>query len=292
MIEDNSRISDRINTEHTNTENSMPLVDGEGSAETAVPDHAPSGDASPDHASSRDASSDHTSTEGSAPDHTSSDGSSLDNTSSEESSSDEKDDSDNSEEEFDLRKEVISWLKSLAFVIAAVLFINNFIIVNAQVPSSSMENTIMPGNRLIGTRFTYWFSEPERGDIVIFHYPLDEKIIYIKRVIGLPGETVRIEDGKIYINDSETPLDEPYLKEEWLVENTGFSYTIPEDCWLVLGDNRNNSADSRYWPKKALETGLVSSIEEGEEKYSFVHSSQIMARAAFRYWGGFKVLTE
>ena len=247
MIEDNSRISDRINTEPANTENSTP-PDGEGSAETAAPDHASSGDAS-----SGDASSDHTSTEGSAPDNTSSDGSSLDNTSSEESSSDEKDDSDNSEEEFDLRKEVISWLMSLAFVIAAVLFINNFIIVNAQVPSSSMENTIMPGNRLIGTRFSYWFSEPERGDIVIFHYPLDEKIIYIKRVIGLPGETVRIEDGKIYIN---------------------------------------GSADSRYWPQKALETGLVSSIEEGREKYSFVHSDQIMARAVFRYWGGFKVLTD
>ncbi len=232
MIEDNSRISDRINTEPANMENSTP----------------------PDGADSQNSS----------------------------------------EEDFDMRKEVISWLLSLAFVIVAVLFINNFIIVNAQVPSSSMENTIMPmpGNRLIGTRFSYWFSEPERGDIVIFHYPLDEKIIYIKRVIGLPGETVRIEDGKIYINDSETPLDEPYLKEEWLVENTGFSYTIPEDCWLMLGDNRNNSADSRYWPQKALETGLVSSIEEGREKYSFVHSDQIMARAVFRYWGGFKVLTD
>ena len=282
MIEDNSRISDRINTEHTNTENSMPLVDGEGSAETAVPDYTPSENTSPDHASSEDASPDHASLEDSSSDHTS----------SEEPSSGEKDDNDSSEEEFDLRKEAISWLLSLAFVIVAVLIINNFIIVNAQVPSSSMENTIMPGNRLIGTRFSYWFSEPERGDIVIFHYPLDEKIIYIKRVIGLPGETVRIEDGKIYINDSETPLDEPYLKEEWLVENTGFSYTIPEDCWLMLGDNRNNSADSRYWPQKALEEGLVSSIEEGREKYSFVHSDQIMARAVFRYWGGFKVLTD
>ena len=292
MIEDNSRISDRINTEHTNTENSTPLVDGEGSAETASPDYTPSENTSPDHASSEDASSEDSSSEDASPDHASSEDSSSDHTSSEESSSGEKDDNDSSEEEFDLRKEAISWLKSLAFVIVAVLFINNFIIVNAQVPSSSMENTIMPGNRLIGTRFSYWFSEPERGDIVIFHYPLDEKIIYIKRVIGLPGETVRIEDGKIYINDSETPLDEPYLKEEWLVENTGFSYTIPEDCWLVLGDNRNNSADSRYWPKKALETGLVSSIEEGEEKYSFVHSGQIMARAVFRYWGGFKVLTD
>lgn len=261
MIEDNSRVSDRIDTEPADTETSIPL-DGGDSVGTASPDNASSGNSSPD-----------------LPD-------------PEGSSSEEKDSPNDSEEDFDLRKEVISWLLSLAFVIVAVLIINNFIIVNAQVPSSSMENTIMPGNRLIGTRFSYWFSEPERGDIVIFHYPLDEKIIYIKRVIGLPGETVKIEDGKIYINDSETPLDEPYLKEEWLVENTGFSYTIPEDCWLMLGDNRNNSADSRYWPQKALETGLVSSIEEGREKYSFVHSDQIMARAVFRYWGGFKVLTD
>ena len=108
MIEDNSRISDRINTEPANMENSTP----------------------PDGADSQNSS----------------------------------------EEDFDMRKEVISWLLSLAFVIVAVLFINNFIIVNAQVPSSSMENTIMPGNRLIGTRFSYWFSEPERGDIVIFHF--------------------------------------------------------------------------------------------------------------------------
>ena len=271
MIEDNSRISDRIKTEPADTETSIPL-DGGNSVETAFPDNSSSGNSSPDNASSGNSSPDHTDSEG--------------------SSSEEKDSPNDSEEDFDLRKEVISWLLSLAFVIVAVLIINNFIIVNAQVPSSSMENTIMPGNRLIGTRFSYWFSEPERGDIVIFHYPLDEKIIYIKRVIGLPGETVRIEDGKIYINDSETPLDEPYLKEEWLVENTGFSYTIPEDCWLMLGDNRNNSADSRYWPQKALEEGLVSSIEEGREKYSFVHSDQIMARAVFRYWGGFKVLTD
>ena len=271
MIEDNSRISDRIDTEPADMKNSTP-PDGADSAETASPDNSSSGNSSPDNASSGNSSPDHTDSEG--------------------SSSEEKDSPNDSEEDFDLRKEVISWLLSLAFVIVAVLFINNFIIVNAQVPSSSMENTIMPGNRLIGTRFSYWFSEPERGDIVIFHYPLDEKIIYIKRVIGLPGETVKIEDGKIYINDSETPLDEPYLKEEWLVENTGFSYTIPEDCWLMLGDNRNNSADSRYWPQKALETGLVSSIEEGREKYSFVHSDQIMARAVFRYWGGFKVLTD
>ena len=261
MIEDNNRVSDRIDTEPADTETSIPL-DGGNSVETAFPDNSSSGNSSPDH------------------------------TDPEGSSSEEKDSPNDIEEDFDLRKEVISWLLSLAFVIVAVLIINNFIIVNAQVPSSSMENTIMPGNRLIGTRFSYWFSEPERGDIVIFHYPLDEKIIYIKRVIGLPGETVKIEDGKIYINDSETPLDEPYLKEEWLVENTGFSYTIPEDCWLMLGDNRNNSADSRYWPQKALETGLVSSIEEGREKYSFVHSDQIMARAVFRYWGGFKVLTD
>jgi signal peptidase I len=87
-----------------------------------------------------------------------------------------------------------------------------------------MEDTIMTHDRLIGARFSYWFSEPERGDIVIFHYPVDEKKIYIKRIIGLPGETVRLDDGLIYIDDSEEPLKEGYLKEKWEVLNSDFEF--------------------------------------------------------------------
>jgi signal peptidase I len=82
---------------------------------------------------------------------------------------------------------------------------------------------------------------------VIFKYPDDESQKFIKRIIGLPGDEVVIEDGKIYINGSEEPLDEPYLKEEW-VRNTGpYDFVVPDGCYLVMGDNRNDSWDARYW---------------------------------------------
>ena len=75
-------------------------------------------------------------------------------------------------------EEIISWIKSFAIMFCVALFLTNFIIINAVIPSGSMEDTIMTHDRLIGARFSYWFSEPERGDIVIFHYPVDEKKIY------------------------------------------------------------------------------------------------------------------
>ena len=83
-----------------------------------------------------------------------------------------------------------------AIVIVVVFVLTQFIIINAKIPSGSMENTIMTHDRLIGFRFAYWFEEPQRGDIILFEYPVDETQIYIKRVIGLPGETVEIRDGR------------------------------------------------------------------------------------------------
>ena len=108
----------------------------------------------------------------------------------------------------------------------------------------------MPGDRLLGLRLTYLFSDPQRGDIVVFKYPVDESVNYIKRIIGLPGETVEIRDSKVYINGSETPLEEDYLKEEWVDVNDGFTFQVPEDCYLMMGDNRNDSSDARYWQAK------------------------------------------
>ena len=105
----------------------------------------------------------------------------------------------------------------------------------------------MPGDRLIGNRLAYLREDPQRGDVIIFHYPDDEEELYVKRIIGLPGEEVRIEEGKIYIDGSDTPLEESYLKEEWTVETGPFLFEVPEDCYLVLGDNRNDSWDARYW---------------------------------------------
>ena len=169
------------------------------------------------------------------------------------------------------------------------LFLTNFIIINAVIPSGSMEDTIMTHDRLIGARFSYWFSEPERGDIVIFHYPVDEKKIYIKRIIGLPGETVRIENAGIYIDDSTEPLQEGYLKEEWDVLNDGFEFHVPEGCYLMLGDNRNWSEDARYWADNAVEEGLADNHQEAE-KYAFVEKKKILGKAIFTYFSKFRIL--
>ena len=120
-----------------------------------------------------------------------------------------------------------------------------------------MEKTIMTGDRVLGTRFAYWFSAPKRGDIVVFRYPVDEakgkKTKFIKRIIGLPGETVTISDGVVYI-DGE-PIEEDYIAE--LTRNKlDFigPQTVPEGCVFVMGDNRNMSNDSRK-----REIGMVDS---------------------------------
>lgn len=119
------------------------------------------------------------------------------------------------EEPFSWKKEIISWIQIIVAAVVIALVLNNFIIANSRVPTGSMENTIMTKSRVIGSRLSYLTSDPERGDVVIFHFPDDPtgKIYYVKRVIGLPGETVNVVDGKVYINDSDTPLDEPYLPE-------------------------------------------------------------------------------
>ena len=144
-------------------------------------------------------------------------------------------------------REALSWVFTFAAAILVALVLKNFVIINATVPTGSMENTIMPGDDLFGFRLAYQFSEPKRGDIIIFKYPDDEEEKYVKRIIGLPGETVRISNAKVYIDDSETPLQEEYLKDEWTVATGPFEFQVPEDCYFVMGDNRNDSWDARYW---------------------------------------------
>ena len=163
-------------------------------------------------------------------------------------------------------REIISWLIYFAVAIIAAMLIKNYLIINASVPTGSMENTILPGDRLIGNRLAYINSEAERGDIVIFSYPDNENETYVKRIIGLPGETVTIENAKIYINGSTKPLDEPYLKEEWVEETGPYIFEVPEDCYFVLGDNRNNSWDARYWTN------------------TYVSKEKILGEAIFTYW--------
>ena len=194
------------------------------------------------------------------------------------------------EKKGDMRKEVVSWVRMFVIVIAVVFVLTQFVIINVRVPTGSMENTIMTKDRLIGFRFSYWFDEPQRGDIILFSYPVDEKQTYIKRVIGLPGETVEIRDGKIYIDGSSEPLEEDYLKETWTWENDGYTFKVPEGCYFVLGDNRNDSEDGRFWAQIALNEGKASTPEEAEP-YSYVKKDEIKGKAIFKYYSKFAILT-
>lgn len=153
----------------------------------------------------------------------------------------------------------------LALIMLAFVFgMKKYVIVNAVIPSGSMENTILIGDRIIGNRLAYKYGEPERGDIVIFRFPDNEEEIYIKRLIGLPGEKVEIREGLVYINDSEKPLDEPYLADE-PYGNFGV-FQVPEGCYFMMGDNRDWSNDSRMWI------------------HPYVTRDQILAKALLRYY--------
>lgn len=163
-------------------------------------------------------------------------------------------------------KELLSWVITLGIAVAVAFILKNYVIINANVPTGSMMNTIQVDDNLFGSRLAYINKEPERGDIIIFRYPDDESQKYIKRVIGLPGETVVIEEGQIFINGSETPLQEDYLKEAWVLNNGPYTFDVPEGCFLVLGDNRNNSKDARFW------------------KNTYVTKDQIIGEALFIYF--------
>ena len=167
-------------------------------------------------------------------------------------------------------KELWEYIKMIIFVVAVVLVVNNFLLINARVPSESMENTIMTGDRFFGNRLAYLFDDPERFDIVVFKYPDDESQLFVKRVIGLPGETVEIKDGKVYINGSQTPLEDSFTPET----PTGDygPYVVPEGSYFMLGDNRNHSGDSRFW------------------KQPYVEKEKIVGKAIFRYFPGIKIL--
>jgi len=128
-------------------------------------------------------------------------------------------------------------------VIAAVLFLGiNAVSARIRVDSFSMEPTLFKDNRLIVNRLSYKIGSPSRGDIVVFHYPPNPEEQYIKRVVGLPGDHIRITDDKVYVNDEL--LSEPYLV---VPTRSRGEWDVPEDALFVMGDNRNNSSDSRVW---------------------------------------------
>lgn len=161
-----------------------------------------------------------------------------------------------------VKKEIMEWIIVIEIAVILAVVLNMFIIVNAIVPTASMETTIMTGDRLFGNRLAYNKKDPQRGDIVIFRFPDDETQLFIKRIIGMPGDTLEMIDGVIFINGEA--IDEPYLAT--IPYGDYGPITVPEGAYFMMGDNRNNSADSRYWQQP------------------FVYRDKILGKAAFCYF--------
>ncbi|MFW6015309.1 MAG: signal peptidase I [bacterium] len=131
-----------------------------------------------------------------------------------------------------------------------VFFINNVITLNAVVPTASMDPTITVNEKVFATRL---FSNLKRGDIVVFEYPDNPNKLYVKRLLGLPGDMLFIKNGTIYINGN--PLTENYAHTQY-TKDFG-PYEVPDNKYFMLGDNRDNSNDSRYWDNKFVSSAAI-----------------------------------
>lgn len=160
--------------------------------------------------------------------------------------------------EDNIRQMLLDILQTVA--ISIILFLGiNLVTARIRIESVSMENTLHPGNAVLVNRLAYRFNLPERGDIIVFDPPFESPEPYIKRVIGLPGDEISIREGTVYLNGTAIP--EPYLRERPAARGT---WLVPEGAVFVMGDNRNNSSDSRNWGP--------------------VPESNIIGRAVFIYW--------
>ena len=144
----------------------------------------------------------------------------------------------------DMKKEILSWVFYIAFVLVLTWVIITFVGQRTRVDGRSMMNTLHDGDNLIVEKLSYRFSDPKRFDIIVFP-PTGKKEYYIKRIIGLPGETVQVVDGYVYINGSR--LESDIYGNELMDDPMAASQpiTLGEDEYFVLGDNRNHSQDSR-----------------------------------------------
>lgn len=158
-------------------------------------------------------------------------------------------------------------LYTVFFVVVACLLVGSVVgptlgFVVARVEGRAMASTIDNGDRLIVNTWSYVSTAPQRGDIVMMRYPRDPSKSFVKRVIGVGGDVVRIDDGRVLVND--VTLDEPYVDAGARSHDTTAPQTIPAGFYYVLGDRRNNSSDSRAW-------GLVP-------------HANIVGRVAWRWW--------
>ncbi|MGB9857865.1 MAG: signal peptidase I [Dictyoglomaceae bacterium] len=148
-------------------------------------------------------------------------------------------------------KEWYEFVETILFAFILAFLIKSFILQISYIPTGSMIPTLNDGEAVLVVRIPYYFREPARGEIIVFKYPLDPSKEYVKRLIGLPGDTVEIKHGDVYVNGK-------LLKEDYVKRKSDDNYgpvKVPKDSYFVLGDNRPVSVDSRYWgfvPKKNL----------------------------------------
>ena len=147
----------------------------------------------------------------------------------------------NQPEKLNLLGVLIDILETLLLSVV-LFFLINAVSARIKIDGSRMEPNLHHGEFVIVSKINYRFGEPERGDVVVFDFPRNITQEYIKRIVGLPGEHIRIEAGKVYVNG--ILLSEPYLNGDAQYEG---EWEVPENTLFVLGDNRNNSSDSHTW---------------------------------------------
>lgn len=157
------------------------------------------------------------------------------------------------------RRILLETIETIALALVLFLVIN-FVSARIRVDGSSMEPNFHNGDYVVVNRLAYRAGEITRGDVVVFPYPKNPEVDYIKRVIGLPGDRVAVYDGKVFVNGDD--ITEPYLLE--VPYGNYAEHIVPEGSVFVLGDNRNNSEDSRSW--------------------GFLSIDEIIGKAIFRYW--------
>lgn len=161
----------------------------------------------------------------------------------------------------------LDFLETIVVSLAIFAVVYVFLFMPHQVDGKSMEPNFHNGEYILTDKLSYRFNAPKRGDVVVFHSPQDERSDFIKRIIGVPGDTLKVEKGYVYLNDQR--LEENYINDPGGVLSgrflrEGLEVTVPPDQYLVMGDNRDHSSDSREW--------------------GFVGIDGIVGRAFFRYW--------
>lgn len=165
---------------------------------------------------------------------------------------------------------VREWVESILIAFALAMVIRTFVVQAFKIPTGSMRMTLIERDAILVNKFIYGvkipftdirfpaFREPQRGDVIVFIFPGDTKKDFIKRLVGLPGETIEIKNGNIYVND--LPVTDPVIESKYYYNRGDFGdlgkkILVPEDSFFVLGDNSASSQDSRYWgfvPRKNL----------------------------------------